>query len=81
MHLVSNARQARQKRHSTTQEAVSMGARMGAYRVILTHFSNRYPKASTALSQQASAATLTRAHVFSSAERPAACMRHCITMP
>ena len=23
-----------------------MGARMGAYRVILTHFSNRYPKAS-----------------------------------
>ncbi len=39
--------QARQKRHSTTEEALSMGARMGAYRVILTHFSNRYPKAGT----------------------------------
>ena len=40
--------QARQKRHSTTEEALGIAARMGAYRVILTHFSNRYPKACAA---------------------------------
>lgn len=37
--------QALKKRHSTTEEALRLAARMGAYRVILTHFSNRYPKA------------------------------------
>ena len=37
--------QAVQKRHSTTEEALLLAARMGAYRVILTHFSSRYPKA------------------------------------
>ena len=37
--------QARQKRHSTTEEALRVAARMGAFRVILTHFSSRYPKA------------------------------------
>lgn len=37
--------QAAQKRHSTTEEALRVAARMGAYRVILTHFSSRYPKA------------------------------------
>ncbi|BDA43097.1 probable zinc phosphodiesterase ELAC protein 2 at C-terminar half [Coccomyxa sp. Obi] len=36
--------QARQKRHSTTEEALRVAARMGAYRIILTHFSSRYPK-------------------------------------
>lgn len=32
------------KRHSTTGEAVGIGARAGAYRTILTHFSQRYAK-------------------------------------
>ncbi len=36
--------QAREKRHSTTQEALDAGARMGAYRTLLTHFSQRYPR-------------------------------------
>lgn len=36
--------QARQKRHSTTAEALEVARRMGAYRCILTHFSQRYPK-------------------------------------
>lgn len=32
------------RRHSTIGEAVSCGERGGAYRVLLTHFSQRYPK-------------------------------------
>ncbi len=32
------------KRHSMTHEAVESGRRAGAYRTILTHFSQRYPK-------------------------------------
>ncbi|XP_042014427.1 tRNAse Z TRZ4, mitochondrial-like [Salvia splendens] len=32
------------KKHSTTMEAVEMGNSAGAYRIILTHFSQRYPK-------------------------------------
>ncbi|DBB10539.1 TPA: hypothetical protein ACH3X3_002076 [Trebouxia sp. C0006] len=32
------------KRHSLTYEAVQIGAQSGAYRTILTHFSQRYPK-------------------------------------
>ncbi|KAL3511761.1 hypothetical protein ACH5RR_024478 [Cinchona calisaya] len=32
------------RNHSTTKEAVEVGASAGAYRVILTHFSQRYPK-------------------------------------
>jgi hypothetical protein len=32
------------KRHSMTGEAISVGARAGAYRTLLTHFSQRYPK-------------------------------------
>lgn len=32
------------KRHSTTKEAVQTGIDAGAYRTILTHFSQRYPK-------------------------------------
>ena len=34
----------REKRHSTTAEAVSVGEASGAARVVLTHFSQRYPK-------------------------------------
>lgn len=34
---------ARRKRHSTVSEAVGVGERMKAYRVLLTHFSARYP--------------------------------------
>ena len=36
--------QALSKRHSTTEEALRVAADMGAYRHILTHFSQRYPK-------------------------------------
>lgn len=36
--------EARAKKHSTTGDAVSAGARAGAYRTLLTHFSQRYPK-------------------------------------
>jgi len=36
--------EARKKRHSTTSEAMEVGRRMGAYRTVLTHFSQRYPK-------------------------------------
>lgn len=32
------------RRHCTTSEAVEVGAKMGAHRTILTHFSQRYPK-------------------------------------
>lgn len=32
------------KNHSTTEEAIEMGNSAGAYRIILTHFSQRYPK-------------------------------------
>ncbi|ERN15071.1 tRNAse Z TRZ4, mitochondrial [Amborella trichopoda] len=32
------------RNHSTTKEAVEVGASAGAYRVVLTHFSQRYPK-------------------------------------
>ena len=35
--------EARAKRHSTTGEAMSVGAQSGAYRTVLTHFSSRYP--------------------------------------
>lgn len=38
------AGQARRKRHSTVGEAVAAAAAMGAYRTILTHFSQRYAK-------------------------------------
>ena len=36
--------EAKLKRHSTTGEAVGVGRRAGAYRTILTHFSQRYAK-------------------------------------
>ncbi|EFJ39949.1 hypothetical protein VOLCADRAFT_100314 [Volvox carteri f. nagariensis] len=36
--------QARSKRHSTSAEAAAVAEAMGAYRTILTHFSQRYPR-------------------------------------
>ena len=36
--------EARAKRHSTVAEALDVGRQMGAWRVVLTHFSQRYPK-------------------------------------
>lgn len=36
--------EAEAKKHSTTKEAVMAGATAGAYRTLLTHFSQRYPK-------------------------------------
>ncbi|KAK9829441.1 hypothetical protein WJX72_005893 [[Myrmecia] bisecta] len=41
--------QALSKRHSTTDEALQVASDMGAYRTILTHFSQRYPKIPTGL--------------------------------
>ena len=41
--LASNM-QAVRRRHSTTEEALEVAASSGAYRTILTHFSQRYPK-------------------------------------
>ena len=38
------ADEARLKKHSLTREAVATGAKAGAYRTLLTHFSQRYPK-------------------------------------
>lgn len=35
--------QAVAKRHSTSREAMEASAAMGAYRTVLTHFSQRYP--------------------------------------
>lgn len=32
------------KNHSTTKEAIDVGSSAGAYRIVLTHFSQRYPK-------------------------------------
>ena len=32
------------KNHSTTEEAIEVGNNANAYRIILTHFSQRYPK-------------------------------------
>lgn len=32
------------RNHSTTNEAIEVGNSAGAYRIILTHFSQRYPK-------------------------------------
>lgn len=32
------------KNHSTTMEAIEVGNSAGAYRILLTHFSQRYPK-------------------------------------
>lgn len=42
--LLLNAKQeAYDKGHCTMPEALSVGRRMGAERIILTHFSQRYP--------------------------------------
>jgi ribonuclease Z len=38
------AHEAVARRHSTVGEAIQVGQRMGAWRVLLTHFSQRYPK-------------------------------------
>lgn len=32
------------RNHSTTKEAIEVGEAAGVYRIILTHFSQRYPK-------------------------------------
>lgn len=40
---------AKAKKHSTTEEALQVAAFMGAYRTILTHFSQRYSKVPVAL--------------------------------
>ena len=42
--------QALKKRHSTTEEAAQVAAATGAYRTVLTHFSQRYPKIPAGLS-------------------------------
>ena len=39
--------EAREKRHSTTRQAIEVGLKMRAQRILLTHFSQRYPKIPT----------------------------------
>ena len=43
---------AKAKKHSTTSEAIAVGAAMGAKRVLLTHFSQRYQKVPSVASLQ-----------------------------
>lgn len=38
------ADEAVKKKHATTGEAIKVGSEMGAWRILLTHFSQRYPK-------------------------------------
>lgn len=38
------AEEAVARNHSMTKEAIEVGASAGVYRIILTHFSQRYPK-------------------------------------
>jgi hypothetical protein len=40
----ARAQEAARKRHSTSADAVAAGVSMRAYRTLLTHFSQRYPK-------------------------------------
>ena len=40
---MARSKDARAKRHSTISEAIGVGADAGACRVVLTHFSQRYP--------------------------------------
>eukprot|EP01118_Nematostelium_gracile_P016691 TRINITY_DN6974_c0_g1_i1.p1 TRINITY_DN6974_c0_g1~~TRINITY_DN6974_c0_g1_i1.p1 ORF type:complete len:766 (-),score=131.36 TRINITY_DN6974_c0_g1_i1:63-2309(-) len=40
----SMAQEAIEKSHSTTAEAIEVGVKMGAQQILLTHFSQRYPK-------------------------------------
>ena len=47
---------AKTKKHSTTEEAVQVAAAMRAYRVILTHFSQRYSKVPVGLKSVGTAA-------------------------
>lgn len=47
---------AKAKRHSTTEEALQVALGMGAYRAILTHFSQRYSKTPVGLQAARSAA-------------------------
>jgi len=51
-------REAVAKRHSTLSEALGIGAQMGAWRVLLTHFSQRYPKLGEAGEARINHATL-----------------------
>ena len=48
-------REAENRRHSTVGEALEVGAAMRAWRVILTHFSQRYPKLTDLRSTSSSA--------------------------
>lgn len=47
---------ARAKKHSTMSEALAVARDMGARRVLLTHFSQRYPRIANAHAQEAGAA-------------------------
>ena len=48
--------EARDKKHSTVSQAVAVAQRMGARNLVLTHFSQRYPKLPPALAQHAAVA-------------------------
>jgi hypothetical protein len=48
------------KRHSTTGQAVSVGLASRAHRILLTHFSQRYPKLPTASASRSSSTGMAR---------------------
>lgn len=58
------------KKHSTTSEAIGVGAAMGAKRVILTHFSQRYQKIPSMSSMNAMSVKLEDADPTEDADQP-----------
>lgn len=51
MSLLASHQEAWDKQHCTMPEALAVGQRMGAQRIILTHFSQRYPHMPSALTE------------------------------
>ena len=61
---VLSSLQAISKRHSTTEEALQVAADMGAYRTILTHFSQRYPKIPVGIPTEGALQPMIRPDIF-----------------
>ena len=63
-------REAEQRKHSTVAEALEVGNQMGAWRVLLTHFSNRYPRLADVRAGGAAATRTVPAFDLMEARRP-----------
>jgi ribonuclease Z len=68
--------QALLKRHSTTTEALECGQAMGAYRTVLTHFSQRYPRLPAGVDVQARPWRRRSVLAFDGMWLPFACLPH-----